>query len=149
MARCFNRAWDLLDRSKRTPAEDREMLVLSHSARYHAGAGGTARNRAIGDWQISRVYAAIGDAPLSLRFAEAALEECETHELVGLVGSAHEGLARAFAMANDLVSARRHLERATELVREAPLDREGRSIFLSQIRETGRLVARRARQARI
>jgi hypothetical protein len=34
-ARCFNRAWDLIEKPDRTEAEERLMEVLSHASIFH------------------------------------------------------------------------------------------------------------------
>src|SRR2546428_6973384 len=54
----FNEVWRLLEK-KRTPAEDDRMIHAAHASRYHWGEVGTAVNRAIGEWQISHVYAVL------------------------------------------------------------------------------------------
>src|SRR3989442_1003499 len=54
----FNEVWRLLEK-KRTPAEDDRMIHAAHASRYHWGEVGTPVNLAIGEWQISHVYAVL------------------------------------------------------------------------------------------
>jgi hypothetical protein len=54
-ARLFNETWRLLDKTDRTAAEDTLMIYCAHASRYHWEAVGDASNRAIGEWQISRL----------------------------------------------------------------------------------------------
>ena len=57
--KCFNEAWDYLDKKSRDAQEERQMLHLAHASRYHWGLVGTPKDQAIGDWQISRIYATL------------------------------------------------------------------------------------------
>ena len=145
-ARCFNEAWEYLEKRRRTALDNRRMLGLAHTARTLATIVGTPRNHAIGDWQISRVYAALGEGRLSLLFAKSSLDVCEENHLSDLVCTAHEAIARAFVVGKDLESAREHLARARKLLDGARVDAEDHEIFLGQIRETEALL-RRARRS--
>jgi hypothetical protein len=70
-AECFNKTWGYLEKKDRTPNDDQSMLNTAHSSRYHWSFAGEARNFAIGDWQISRVYSALNEPSLALHFAKA------------------------------------------------------------------------------
>ena len=58
-ADCFNKAWELMEKTDRTPAEDDEMLRLSLASHYHwtqrPDYDDTAASVAY--WQTSRIYA--------------------------------------------------------------------------------------------
>src|SRR5437773_7978501 len=57
---------------------------------------------AIGEWQISRVYAALGRPEPSLYHAERCLEICEAHKVGDFpFAYAYEALARAFAIRSE------------------------------------------------
>ena len=118
------------------------MLDLAHSSRYHWGLVGDARAKAIADWQVSRVYAAVREPRLSMRYARACLAMCDEHGLKELACTAEEALARACASASDLRGGRRHLARARALLEAAKLDAEGRAVYGGQILETERLLRR-------
>lgn len=139
-ARCFNRAWDRLEAKDRTPTAEFEMLDMAHASRYHWSFIGGPRNEAINDWQLARVYSVLGEPKLALRYARACLELCERENLKGLVHSANEALARAFASAGDYSAAKRHLAIARRQLSRAPLDAEGKKVYSDQLRETAELV---------
>ena len=73
----FNRAWDLLDRSERTPAEDEAMFLAACASLWHWNQRDdvTARHRSIGCWQISRVQAMLNRGADSMHWARRSLEE--------------------------------------------------------------------------
>ncbi|HVP22984.1 MAG TPA: tetratricopeptide repeat protein [Conexivisphaerales archaeon] len=136
---CFNGAWDLLDK-KRSAAEDKEMLELAHASRYHWGLVGEPRNWAVSDWQISRVYAAVGQPELSLMFAESCLEICEEKGLSDILHTADEAMARAYAASGDFVSAKRYLREARRRLDSLRLPKDDRKVYLGQIQDTEALI---------
>ncbi len=142
-ARSFNEAWVYLEKKRRTRTDDRRMLDLVHASRLHWGLVGTDRNRAIADWQISRVYAALGESQLALNYARSSLSLCRKSHLTASLGSAHEGLARALAIAKDFPAARKHLTRAQKLFAALLLDDEDRRTYLDRLEETERLIPRK------
>jgi hypothetical protein len=141
-ARCFNEAWVYLEKKHRRTADDHRMLNLVHASGFHWGLVGKPRNRAIADWQISRVYAALRRPELSLSFAHSCLELCRKHGLTDLEGTAYEAIARAYVVAEDAPRARKYLKKAREHLDASSVDSEGRATFLGQIRDTERLLAR-------
>ena len=136
---CFNKAWDFLDKVVRSSEEDLQMLLEAHTSRYHWGHIGNAHNFAVGDWQISRIYAALKQPGLALLFAKASLELCEKNGLKDLLLSAYEGMSQAYATANDTGEARRYLEMARRQL-ELVKDKEDRKIYSQQIEETEALI---------
>lgn len=115
----FNAAWELLDLESRTPAQEQEMLAAALGSRYHWGRVGMPRHLAIGDWQVSRVFAVIGDSANARRFADSSLAACTEHGLDAFVtGYAHEALARAAALDGDRQQRDRHLAAARDLSEE-------------------------------
>lgn len=141
-AACFNGAWDYLDKKHRSSEDEEEMLRLAHTSRYHWGIVGTSRQQAVGDWQLGRVYAALGEPGLSLRYAFSSLRTCEDKRLTDLVPSALEGVARAYVAAGDNQNATRLLHMARKKLDKLSLEAEDRGIFQSQIRDTERLIHR-------
>jgi hypothetical protein len=142
--RCFNRAWDYLEMKNRTPDQEREMLQLAHASRHHWSLVGSDRNRAVGDWQISRVYGELGHPRLSLQYAKACLAECTGKRLTEITPTAYEAMARAYAVGNDFKSASKYLEIARRQLAMLDLDTEDRRIFKSQIDQTESLMRRRS-----
>jgi tetratricopeptide (TPR) repeat protein len=135
--KCFNEAWDYLEKKGRDPNDEQQMLHLAHTARYHWSFVGTPTNFAVGDWQISRVYAALNESRLALQFAKSSLQICQKNNLSQILPSAYEGLARAYAIIKDYESARNYIKKAREqLGKLVGLDEEDRRIYLGQILET-------------
>jgi len=141
-ADCFNRAWDYLDMATRSPDAEREMLLLAHASRYHWGLVGTPTNRAVGDWLISRIYAALGQADPALLFAKSSLSVSRRNGLAEIIPSAYEGVARAFVTAKDSEQAKGYLAKARKELGRLALGSEDREIYLGQIDDTQRLIDR-------
>ena len=138
--KCFNGVWDYLDKKARNSSDERLMLNLAHTAQYHWGFIGTERNFAIGDWQISRVYAALNEPRLALSFAKSALERMEKNGLSDILCTGYEAMARAHAVAKEFQVARDYIKRARGQLAESKLDEEDRKVYLDQIRDTEQLV---------
>jgi len=143
-AKCFNRAWDHLEMKARTREQSREMLHLAHASRYHWGLVGTPRNRAVGEWQLSRVYAELGEPRLALLFAKSCMQVCRSQHLTELLPTANEAVARAYAVAGDSKNARRYLAKARRQLDLLVLDKEERGIYSRQITETEALIQGRS-----
>jgi tetratricopeptide (TPR) repeat protein len=136
---CFNRAWEYLDKKDRTSYDDQLMLHLAHASRYHWSFAGTPKNLAIGDWQISRVYAALNEPDLALHFAKTSVQICQKNNLSEQLISAYEGMARAYATAKDHRLAREYINKARDQLRVTPMDDDDKKIYSDQIRETEQL----------
>ena len=107
----FNKTWTLLEKEQRTPDEDDELLHCAHASAYHWLQVGTRANRARGEWQCSRVNAALGrpeaalvHAGRCLELVESAPDEMEEFD----AAAAYEALARAHLVAGNLAEARRY-----------------------------------------
>ena len=116
------------------------MLQLAHTAAYHWSFVGTERNFAVGDWQISRVYAALNEPRLALNFAESAVDRMEKNDLSDILCTGYEAMARAHAVAKDPKAARDYIKRAREQLGKAKVDDEDRNIYSDQIEETEQLI---------
>jgi hypothetical protein len=131
----FNRTWELLDLDVRTSEEDEEMLAATFTQRFHWYEVGDPRNRAIADWQVSRVAAVLGYAELSQRFGERSLAICEENDLDAFVrGFAHEAIARAAAEVDDVETFTEHLELAKALLPDIE-ETEDRDILAADLAE--------------
>ncbi len=98
----FNLTWRLLDRPHRTPSQRDAMVHAAHASRYHWGRAGRPRNRSIGEWQISRVYAVLGRGEPAWYHGRRALAIARRHRLAPFyVAYALEALARAAAVGGD------------------------------------------------
>lgn len=131
----FNQTWDLLDAADRSTDDDAEMLAAALGSRHHWRQIGEAKNFAISDWQVSRVFAVTGAAELARSFAAQSLALCETHDLGPfLAGYAHEGLARAALVEGDEAVAIGHLEKARSLAVQVA-DKENRALLEADLTE--------------
>ncbi len=110
---CFNKAWELIEKPDRTAAEDEEMIQLAHASLWHWSQRPdcTAKNLSIGYWQLSRIYAILGDGSNARKSAQTCLEKTPRDDAF-LVGYAHEALARAEFLAGNSEEAREHLAEA-------------------------------------
>jgi hypothetical protein len=123
----FNHTWTFIERADRTLADDDEMVHAAHASRFHWGRAGVAKNWAVGEWQIARVYTLLGRTEPALHHARRCLAICEEHGVGDYAYAyAHEALARACAAARDWDGAARHLEaaRAARSGIEEPEDQE-------------------------
>jgi len=139
-AECFNRTWDFLEQKNRSLDDDQMMLNLAHASRYHWSFIGKPWNFTTGDWQISRVYAALNQPDLALSFAKKALETSQKHNLSERLISAYEGMARAHAAATEYPLAREFVSKARVQLLAVSLDDENRKTYSDQIDETERMI---------
>lgn len=131
-AQLFNETWRLLDKADRTAEENARMIHCTHASRFHWEAVGNARNRAVGEWQISRVYSVLGLGESALYHAKLCMELTEANDLMPFQRAcAHEAMARALSL-SDKAAARVHYQAARDLA-EAIEDREDRNILESDL----------------
>lgn len=109
----FNLVWELLERPGRSADEDDRMVHAAHASRYHWGEVGGPEQRAIGEWQCARVYSVLGRAEPALHHAQRCAGIARANDVPAwLLASAHEGLARAHAVAGNHDEARRERDLA-------------------------------------
>ena len=131
----FNLTWDLLGKGDRTAEEDEKMVHAAHASRFHWAEIGESRNLAVGEWQIGRVYATLNEPQSALRHAMRSLGIIEENEISGFYrGSAYEGVARAYSVADDPSEARRYIQLARQEA-EMITDPEEKEVLLEQLRE--------------
>ena len=124
-AEAFGETWRLLDAARLTREEEETMMASTFAQRHHWYQAGTERNRAIADWQVSRVAVVLGYADLARRFGERSLEIATEHGLDAFVrGFAHEAIARAAAEVDDVETFIEHLELAKAALAEVDEDEE-------------------------
>ncbi len=113
----FNQAWELLERDPRS-AEDTDRLIhLAHASRLHWDNVGSDQERAIGEWQVSRVYVALGRPEPALFHAERCVEYARRSGVEDWVEvSALEALARALAADGQWTSARETRDQAVAML---------------------------------
>lgn len=118
-AECFNKTWDLLDKSDRTLAEEEQMIHLCHTSFWHwtQVEDHTPQNLSIGYWQLSRVYSVVGNGEQALYFAEQCVKVSHEAELPPFfIAYAYEAQARAQLSLQQLIDAGESLDRAEEFI---------------------------------
>lgn len=128
-ADCFNRAWDLIEATERSPEDDLKMLALSQASIFHwlNRPDVSERNLSVGYWQASRVLALVGQPSGAKWLAEVSLN------YAGKLGPflrayAYEGLARAAIGLGELDQARHWLAEARSLTAQVT-DAEDRALL--------------------
>ena len=93
---CFNRAWELLEKSGRSANDDMQMLLLSMTSLWHwtQRSDCDEKNLSIGYWQVSRVSSVLGQAANAAHFGELCLAHSNDVEPF-FRAYAHEALAHA------------------------------------------------------
>jgi len=109
-AHCFNKAWDLIDKTDRTPEEDAEMIRLNQASHWHWTQRDDCKkeNLSVGYWQASRIYAILGEAENARKYGELCLSLSEGEDPFYL-GYAYEALARAESVAGNHAKMEEHL----------------------------------------
>jgi len=131
-ARNYNYCWELLKRD-RTDDEDLELLEVAFASRHHWRAQADAAEQiAVADWMVSRCFADLGDGPLAVRFATAALASEPDDAPVWMRASFQEGLARAHAANGDQRGRDEAAARASELLADEPSEKN-RELIAEQL----------------
>ncbi len=132
-AKEFNRVWSLLEKRRRTAADVDEMIHAAHASRFHWGVVGKPVNWAIGEWQVSRVYAVLKRPEPAMYHAKRCLAICREHRVSGFpLAFAYEALARAAAVAAHPRERDRYLREARR-IGERIEEQEDRKIFFSDL----------------
>jgi len=98
----FNACWDLIEKKDRSAEEDAQMLHLANASVYHWRNIGGAKERAIGEWQCSRVNALLGFGGAALLHAKRSAElSAALPKPHFMHASAAEGLAFSYFVAGD------------------------------------------------
>jgi hypothetical protein len=125
----FNKTWELIEKPGRSFDDDLAMIHMAHASVHHwlNAPDVTPRNRAVGEWQCSRIYAILGFGDAALFHAKHALRIAESNNVDDWVlASAHEAVARAAAAAGDQALFSAHYSQACSLADSItdPDDRE-------------------------
>jgi hypothetical protein len=136
MARKANaRVWELLEATVRSQGENDELLEAAYTSLFHWRFGGAEPHRARGLWSVAHAHTVLGDGPQAMKYARSCFEWTTEHRHVMEdfdVAYAHEGLARAMALAGQPEAARRQLGLALE-AGERISDPEDKSIFMGDL----------------
>jgi len=127
----YSACWDLLE-SERSAEDDRNLLSLAFTSRYHWMHAGDKTQWATADWMVSRCAAAIGEGSLSMKFAKSALAGIPEDAPAWMRASMHEGMARACAAIGDVEGREQHIAQALKALASEP-SQEDRELIESQI----------------
>lgn len=132
-ANCFNKAWEFIDNHNRTTEEDLAMLQTAMASLWHWTQREDAepKNLSVGYWQVSRVFALLGQAENARRYAEFSLKLAQG-EGPFYIGFAYEALARAEMTAGNRVKMNEHLKRAREFADQVE-DLEDKEVLMVDI----------------
>ncbi len=128
----FNHVWRLLEK-RRTADEDVEMIHAAHASRYHWGVVGKPVQVAIGEWQVSHVYAVLRRPEPATYHARRCLAVCREHRIGDFpLAFAYEALARASAVARKSRDRDRFIRQARAAAAGID-DEEDRNLVLSDL----------------
>lgn len=127
------RVWELLDRTERSPDDDRELVAAAYASAWHWARGGTAINDQRAEWLLSRALLAVGDTAGALAHAERCWQLTEAHGFGDFDrGYALEGRYRVARELGHETEAAEWLARA-EQVAAGIADPEDRDWFLADL----------------
>jgi hypothetical protein len=99
---CNSAAWDLIGKSERTAAEDRQMLYVAHAAAFHSSMLGMPSKDARAELTLSRVFGVLGHGTDALRYAQRYLAYCDNNPCEdGDIAVGYIAMAHAAALLND------------------------------------------------
>lgn len=130
----FNYTWVLLDKDKKTIAEDDEMIHAAHASRFHWGKVGTPTHFERGEWQISRVYSVLNHPQSALYHAQRCLAICKENKIGGFdIAFAYEAIARAYAITSNEAEKKKFYELA-QTAAEQIKEIDDKKYFLSELK---------------
>ncbi|UNL86776.1 hypothetical protein [Priestia koreensis] len=124
---CFNKVWEYLELDERRDEDNEAMIHLCHSSFWHWTQvdGHTDMNLSVGYWQLSRVYAVIGDGSSALTYAKKCVSISENLDPF-YKGCGHEACARAYKIMDNEEKMLEHKETAKAYV-DLVLDEENKT----------------------
>jgi len=125
---CFNETWKYIRKKRRTEEDKRAMLHNAMTSLWHwrQRKDATPTNLCISYWQVSRVYALLGDAENARLYGSLCLKVSKSKGVEPVFfGFAYEALARAEAAAGNKTKRDAHLTKARKIAEKVtdPEDR--------------------------
>ena len=132
-ADCYNQTWKFIDNPNRTLEEDLSMLQTAMASLWHWSQREdvTSQNFAIGYWQVSRVFALMGQPENARRYGEMSLKSAQGGEIV-FVGFAYESLARAEMVAGNKAKMNEYLTQAWSFAEKVE-DEEDKKLLVKDL----------------
>jgi hypothetical protein len=129
---CNNRAWDLVVKPGRTPAEVQELRLAAHAAAFHWSKIGTPLNDMRAEVLLAHVSALLGQGAESLRYAGQVLQYCQSNPCEDWdLAFAYMEMALASSVVGDSTAHRRF--HALAAAQGADIkDAEDRTVFLAE-----------------
>jgi hypothetical protein len=126
---CNTRAWELLGKNPRTPAENDEMLLAAQASLYHWQQIGTALNIQRGHWLLAHTYNVLREPAGAMKHATRCIELTKAHmsEMKDFdIAYAFEGMARTYALLGDMMQAKEYYDLASRVGQsiQNPVDKE-------------------------
>jgi len=114
---CFNKTWDYINKPRRSQQDKLDMLHNTITSLWHWSQrkDATPTNLSIGHWQVSRVYALLGQADNARQYAKLCLKYSKGIEPV-FAGFAYEALARAEMVAGDKKKKQEYFAKAQKVL---------------------------------
>lgn len=131
--KCFNAAWDLMDKPDRTTEESQEMLRLSMTSLFHWSQRDdcTNQNKSVGYWQVSRIFVLLEQVENAHQYANFSLEASHGEEPF-YIGYAYEALARAESQTGNTKKRDEYLQQAFEQATKVS-DAEWKNILVDDL----------------
>jgi tetratricopeptide (TPR) repeat protein len=132
-ATCFNKTWEYIDNPHRTPEEDMSMLQTAMTSLWHWSQreDATLQNLSVGNWQVSRVYALLGQVDNARGYAEVSLKLAKGYEPF-YAAFAYEALARAEMVAGNKAKMQEYLDKALALAEKVE-DEEDKQVLMADL----------------
>jgi hypothetical protein len=130
-ADCFNQAWELIDKTSRSAAEEEEMLRLSMASTWHwtQRPDCTPANLSVGYWQTARIYTLLKQFDRARRYAQLCLDTAQNGSSGPFyIAYGYEALARVESLAGEQGKKEIYLNEAHRLAAQVT-DAEDRGVL--------------------
>jgi hypothetical protein len=126
----FNKTWDYIEKSNRSPEEDLQMLHTAIASLWHwtQRDDATDENLSVGHWQVSRVYNLIKQPNNARTYGLLSLKYAGDLTPF-LKGYAYETLARSEMQAGNRVAMYYYLDKAREMAQQITLEEDRRLLL--------------------
>ena len=124
---CFNETWRYINKKRRTEDDKRAMLQLAMTSLWHwrQRKDATPTNFCISYWQVSRVYALLGDVDNARMYGNLCLKASKVKGVEPVfMGFAYETLARAEAAAGNKTKRDAYLAKARTIAKKVTDDED-------------------------